>query len=109
MNMPCFCKTPSGAAAFKERSTLISQRQRAVFVLCDGKRSVDAVLQAAAAVSATSADIDYLVAQGFLCAVVETAPAPVPPLAPEPVSAVVAAGPDAAQQRSIFRENWTMF
>ncbi|MFZ2306003.1 MAG: hypothetical protein WAW34_01635 [Rhodoferax sp.] len=59
-------KTQAGLEAFKQRSTLLTQRQRAMFLLCDGRRGVEAVLAETATVRATAADLDYLVAQGFL-------------------------------------------
>jgi hypothetical protein len=105
-------KTESGNVAFKTRSALMSVRQRALFLLCDGNRTTDAILAATAALGAARTDLDHLIAHGFL-AMVEP---PVPVLQPTPVA--LAAPSDAAptvqpegkrQDRSLYVENWTMF
>ena len=98
-------KTTEGAAAFRERSPLMSLRQRSIFLLCDGQRSVAAVLTATAAVAATQADVDHLVAQGFLAAA-ETADAELLPASAVPTAEDT---PPAADGRSLFVEHWTLF
>jgi hypothetical protein len=79
-----FTKTEAGQAAFKERSPLFSARQRSAFILFDGQKTVDQVLQATAGLGLVAADIDHMVAQGFLAP--ETRPAvavaPAAPVAP---------------------------
>jgi hypothetical protein len=61
-----FTKTDVGQAAFKERSPLFSARQRSAFILFDGQKTADQVLQATAGMGLVAGDIDYMVAQGFL-------------------------------------------
>jgi hypothetical protein len=61
-------KTVLGQSAFKERSPLFSSRQRSTFILFDGKKSVGQVLAQAAGMGMTQADVDYLLALGFLAA-----------------------------------------
>jgi hypothetical protein len=69
-------KTELGQSAFKERSPLFSVRQRAMFILFDGKKSVAEILAATAGMGVTSADVDAMLAQGFLAAAVEADPTP---------------------------------
>ena len=61
-------KTVLGHSAFKERSPLFSSRQRSTFILFDGKKSVGEVLSQATGMGMTQADVDYLLALGFLAA-----------------------------------------
>ena len=80
-------KTETGQQAFKERSPLFSPRQRSAFILFDGVKTLDQVLGAAAGLGVTAADVDHMVAQGFLklelgaavdTATAATGPAPAP-------------------------------
>lgn len=73
-------KTELGQTAFKERSPLFSVRQRAMFILFDGKKSAADILSSAAGMGVTSADVDAMRELGFL------APSPndEPPAAPAP-------------------------
>lgn len=57
-------KTAAGHRVLKDRSVLLTPRQRAALVLIDGQRSVEEVLAAPAGV--TSADIDRLLALGLV-------------------------------------------
>jgi hypothetical protein len=59
-------KTPSGQEAFKARSALLSARQRSMFLICDGVKTVEQVLAATSGLGITSSDLDYLCHQGFL-------------------------------------------
>lgn len=61
-----YSKTEAGQQAFKERSPLISSRQRLAFILFDGDKPLEKVLAATAGAGVTQADIDHLVEQGFL-------------------------------------------
>lgn len=61
-----YTKTAVGQQAFKERSPLLSSRQRAAFIMFDGEKPLEAVLAATAGLGVTGADIDQMVAQGFL-------------------------------------------
>jgi predicted methyltransferase len=80
-------KTELGQQAFKERSSLLSARQRSAFIMFDGLKTTEQILQAVTGLGVTQADIDYLVLQGFLTPVVAAAVA-----APGPVGSVVASG-----------------
>ena len=73
-------KTETGQAAFKERSHLLSSRQRSTFIMFDGKRTVADILLATSGLGITQEDVDYLLAHGFL----------------EPVAPATAAAPAAA-------------
>jgi hypothetical protein len=61
-----YMKTQSGQQAFKQRSALLSARQRSAFLMFDGVKTVDAIMQAVAGLGVTKDDVAYLVAQGFL-------------------------------------------
>ena len=59
-------KSASGQLAFKQRSSEISARQRSLFLLFDGNRSVGEVLATTSGLGITQADVDDLIAKGFL-------------------------------------------
>ncbi len=59
-------KTEAGQQAFKARSPLLSARQRSAFILFDGIKSTEQVLAATSGLGIVAADIDHLVAAGFL-------------------------------------------
>ena len=61
-----YLKTEEGQAAFKERSLLMSTRQRSLFLLIDGVKSVDQILTLTKALSITQLDIDHLLELGFI-------------------------------------------
>lgn len=89
-------KTEAGQRVLKDRSIALTPRQRTAFILFDGKRSVDEVLEGGMGVSRE--DIDQMVAQGLLQQVGEGgAPAAVAPdrTAP-PLSAASATAPGPA-------------
>ena len=70
-------KTDLGQQAFKERSSLLSARQRSAFIMFDGVKTTEQILHAVVGFGVTQADIDFLVLQGFL-ADVSPAASPVP-------------------------------
>jgi phage-related tail fiber protein len=59
-------KTQAGQLAFKERSPLLSARQRAAFILFDGVKSLPQVLEATAGLGVVAADVAHMIDQGFL-------------------------------------------
>lgn len=61
-----FVKTAQGQQAFKERHQDFAQRLRSAFLLFDGKRSLNQVLEATAAMGVTQADVMSLVDKGWL-------------------------------------------
>ncbi|MDP3700870.1 MAG: hypothetical protein Q8R72_08185 [Hylemonella sp.] len=63
-----YSKTEVGQQAFKERSSALSARQRSAFILFDGVKSLRQVLAATTGLGMTVADVEYMVAQGFLVA-----------------------------------------
>jgi hypothetical protein len=83
-------KTSAGQQVLKDRSVTLTPRQRAVFILIDGKRSLDDVLQATAAAGVTREDVDRLFELGL---VADSSPAI------EPAAAAEAADPRTPQQR----------
>ena len=85
-----YTKTETGQLAFKERSPLFSARQRTTFIMFDGVKSLEQVLTAAAGLGITQADVDHMVAQGFL------APTAGQPANAAPVVAATQAAPLAA-------------
>jgi hypothetical protein len=63
-----YSKTEVGQQAFKDRSPLMSSRQRMAFIMFDGEKPLDKVLAATAGAGVTQSDIDHMVEQGFLVA-----------------------------------------
>lgn len=60
-----YIKTDVGQQAFKDRSPLLSAKQRSAFILFDGVKTVEQVL---AAVGLTQADVEHLLAHGLIAA-----------------------------------------
>ncbi len=60
-------KTETGLQVMKNRSVALSPRQRSAFILFDGKRSLEQVLEATAAMGISPVDIEQLVSLGLLC------------------------------------------
>ena len=88
-------KTVSGQSAFKERSPLFSARQRSIFILFDGKKTVEQVLAATAGMGSEQADVSHMLAHGFLALVEPTATTPAA-LAPSAAPAATAAAEPSA-------------
>lgn len=63
-----YTKTDVGQQAFKERWPQLSAKQRSAFILFDGGKTVEQVLVATAGLGVTAADVEHMVAQGFLAA-----------------------------------------
>ncbi len=66
--MTIYMKTELGQRAFKERAKDISARQRAAFILIDGKRPMQAVIDATAGMGIGPEDFEHLAACGFVTA-----------------------------------------
>lgn len=64
--MTTYGKTEAGQRAFKERSTAMSARQRTAFLMLDGQRSVQQVIEATGAMGITPEDFQHLLASGFV-------------------------------------------
>ncbi len=80
-------KTETGFRVLKDRSVPLTPRQRAAFILVDGKRTVDEVMASTAGMGVTRADIEQLMASGLIAELLfPKAPALAEPL-PVPVSA----------------------
>jgi hypothetical protein len=90
-------KTDSGQAAFKERSPLFSTKQRATFILVDGKKTVEEILASTVGMGVTHHDLEYMVSQGFLTVVGD--PVAAASLLPPPVAAPAFASGRTDQQR----------
>lgn len=89
-------KTELGQRVLKDRSVSLSPRQRSVFILVDGKRTVEQLLAATTAAGVTQEDIEKLLELALVAdsvapapegEAVEADPAPAPALAPVPVPA----------------------
>ena len=61
-----YIKTDTGQQAFKERSPLLSSRQRSAFILFDGVKPIEEVLKATTSLGIKAADVEYMLDQGFL-------------------------------------------
>lgn len=59
-------KTPAGQLALKDRQGALSPRQRSAFILFDGKRTLDQVLTATAAMGISREDVQLMIDQGLL-------------------------------------------
>jgi hypothetical protein len=59
-------KTELGHRVMKDRSVSLTPRQRAAFILFDGKRTLDQVLHATAAAGVSREDVDKLFELGLL-------------------------------------------
>lgn len=70
-----YIKTEAGQAAFKARSPLFSARQRSTFILFDGNKDAQQVLLSTAGMGVTLADVEYMLAQGFIAPVAGSAAA----------------------------------
>ncbi len=90
-------KTAKGLQVLKDRSVALSQRQRTALIMFDGKRSLDAVLQATGFSGLTRADIDQLIELGLVAG---TDVDSVPPPAPVNVGAEVAPTEPVSLERS---------
>jgi hypothetical protein len=84
-------KTEAGQQVMKDRSVPLTPRQRSAFILFDGKKSVDDVLKATAAMGVTSADIEHLLTLGLLAHSPGARPAAKPA---EPAAPAVPVGAD---------------
>ena len=65
-----YTKTELGQSAMQNRSVALCPRQRAAYIMFDGKRDSDAVLQSMSGMGLTSADIDHLVVMNMLATAV---------------------------------------
>ena len=80
-------KTEAGLRVLKDRSIPLTPRQRAAFIMIDGRRTLSEVLASTAGMGVTRADMEQLIASGL---VAEVQPPDAPDkadLAPVPVSA----------------------
>lgn len=74
-----YSKTELGLNAIKDRSSGLTPRQRAVLIMCDGKKRADEILKNTAGLGVTAQDLDTLVTQNML---VSSGPAIVLSVAP---------------------------
>lgn len=63
-----YTKTEAGQLAFKQRSPLLSARQRSAFILFDGAKTLEQVLAATAGLGVTQADVEHMLQHGLLAA-----------------------------------------
>lgn len=61
-----YAKTAKGLAAMQDRSAGLTPRQRAAFIMFDGKRDSGEILKMTAGVGVTQTDLDHLVTLGLL-------------------------------------------
>ena len=64
-------KTELGRTALHNRSFALTPRQRAVFIMFDGNRSVEEVIQITACLGVTVEDVNFLVSSGLLASLAE--------------------------------------
>jgi hypothetical protein len=80
-------KTEAGQQVFKARSAQLAGKLRSAFLLFDGWRTVDEVLQATQGLGLGVADIDTLVQAGLLAEAPDSPPAAAPAASPSARSA----------------------
>ena len=100
-----FTKTEEGQLAFKQRSALLSARQRSAFIMFDGQKSVQQVITATAGLGISQADVDQMLAHGFLMENAATG------VADATAAATLAAAAPAASRRSKqerFSQAWPL-
>lgn len=103
--MMAFTKTEEGQLAFKQRSALLSARQRSAFIMFDGQKSVQQVITATAGLGISQADVDQMLAHGFLMENAATG------VADATAAATLAAAAPAASRRSKqerFSQAWPL-
>lgn len=66
-------KTETGLQVMKDRSVPLTPRQRSVFILVDGRRSMSELLAASAAMGVSHDDVEHLFALGLIT---DSAPQP---------------------------------
>ncbi|MBG6075790.1 hypothetical protein [Polaromonas sp. CG_9.11] len=93
-------KTQHGQSAFQSRTVLLTPRQRAAFILFDGKRDLQEVMKATVGLGVTPEDIGHLVSQGLLAPREEPAQAPAAASAPASKLALRAVVPSPAAAAS---------
>jgi hypothetical protein len=67
-----YIKTTTGQQAFKERAPQLTNHMRTAFILFDGVRDVDAVLQGTTGLGVEPQDIERLLTEGYIEAAVAT-------------------------------------
>ena len=93
-------KTELGHSALRDRSLVLSPRQRSAFIMFDGKRSLDDVLKATSGLGVTSDDINHLVSLGLLVSGTATNASP----AVSAPASVAPSEPVAAQSKSVLSQ-----
>lgn len=88
-----YIKTELGQTALHNRSLALTPRQRAAFIMFDGKRKLDEVMKATSGLGVTPEDVNHLVSLGLL-ALQAQAPASQTP------AASAAAAPQSAAELS---------
>ncbi|MEI8325470.1 MAG: hypothetical protein WCH44_08925 [Betaproteobacteria bacterium] len=61
-----YAKTEAGQQAFKARAATLTSRQRSAFILFDGKKTLAEVLATTAGLGVSEADVQHMVASGWL-------------------------------------------
>lgn len=82
-----YTKTELGQSAFQDRSIPMTPKQRSAFIMFDGKRTMEEVVNATAGLGVTAEDIGYLLIQGLVAPI----PGQMPPAAAAPAPAPVSA------------------
>lgn len=97
-----YTKTELGQTAFQSRSVALTPRQRSAFIMFDGKRSTEEVLNATAGLNVTAEDVTHMVALGLLVATATPAAVPQQVLAPTPAP-VAGAPPTQSEQAQYLK------
>jgi hypothetical protein len=81
-----YTKTELGQSALQDRSIPMTPRQRSAFIMFDGKRTMEEVVNATTGLGVTAEDIGYLLTQGLVA-----------PIAGQMLAAAAAPAPVSAQ------------
>ena len=84
-----YTKTQLGQTVFQNRSVPLTPRQRAAFIMFDGKRSLGDVMSATTGLGVNAEDVGHLVSLGLLGPVVVPVRAPDLPTAFSDVNAII--------------------
>ena len=95
MNAVIVKKTDAGLRVLKDRSVPLTPRQRAAFILVDGRRTLGEVLLSTVGLGVTRSDMEHLIA----CGLISQIESPVAGIEPDLPAAAIAASGRTSQER----------
>ncbi|WP_293603484.1 hypothetical protein [Polaromonas sp. UBA4122] len=98
-----YTKTALGQSVLHDRSLGLTPRQRAAFIMFDGKRRVEEVVKGTAGLGVTAEDVNHLLALGLLVASAAAPPAMLEPQSVPASAQGVAGAPSLNAQEHYLR------